>query len=307
MSKQILRLYNMEDEAMLVNAQVMHNNFIDDLALFTAKFPFLTAAFGTAFQTSITTAEALPLDGQITDMLHFFTEDANAQLILGNAALQYLDTYVKYTYKDEYKQHIFGQAHWNEARSDKEKMINALEEAHDVATKIPYSTELLASGYTAINATQLTDIANNLHVKNSLQKDAKSERKIETQTRVLAYNTVWNNMQTINLCSKVVFADNPAKLEQYMLYPYSTENTHINIIVLDAANAPIKDAKVTLTNTPLATDITVASGLATFDSVNMPDLIDIHIEDTINGNTADYNSQTVQLGETNNFTLHVPL
>ena len=307
MSNNILRFYTYEDEAMLVKAQVMHDNLADDLAIFTSFFPWVTAATALALQTSIDVAEVLPLDTQVLANLKVLTEDVNAQVALGNAALHTLGIYAKLTYPNsDARQRVFGQDQWQVARTDQEKMINALEHAHSMATQAPYNADLIAKGYTAPQAANLLTIANAIRDTNTLQEDAKSLRPVTTQSRIMKYNDVWTQMKTISTCSKVAFAGNPAKLEQYMLYPNSTENTVVAILCVKNLTAdPLPGATVTLTNTALAPAVSDGAGNVVFNSVNMPDLLEVHIEHPSQG-IADYANLTVILGDTNNFTLQVP-
>lgn len=307
MSNKILRFYNYEDEAMLVKAQVMHDNLAADLATFTAFFPWLTAPTVAALQTSIDVAAALPLDTQVLANLKVLTEDVNAQVILGNAALSTLGIYAKLTYPNsDARQRVFGQDQWAAARTDQEKMMNALEHAHSLATQAPYNADLIAKGYTAPQVANLLTIANAIRATNTLQEDAKSLRPVSTQSRIIKYNDVWAQLQTINICSKVAFAGNPAKLEQYMLYPNSAESTTVNILCVKNITAdPLPDAVVTLVNTSLAPAVSDGAGNVVFTSVNMPDLLEVHIEHPTQG-TADYANLTVILGDSNSFTLQVP-
>ncbi len=141
MTKEIIRTYTLEDEAMIVRAQIIHDHLVTDLAAFTAKFPFIDGTTTTALQASIDAAEALPLDNQVVSNLKVLTEDVNAQMILGRKALSNLNIYAKLTYpKEEARQRVFGQAHWKAAYSDQEKMMNALEQAHSLASSAPYDT-----------------------------------------------------------------------------------------------------------------------------------------------------------------------
>jgi hypothetical protein len=308
MPTDIKRLYNHIDEDMLVKAQVFKDNLTLDLALFTAKFPWLIAANATALQASITSAEALALDTQVVANLKVLTADVNAQVILGGDALNILGIYAKLTYpSDEARQNVFGQQHWNEAKNDQEKMINALEHANSLATAAPYNAALIAKGYTALEIANLLTIANNIKAKNTLQEDAKSRRPVSTQDRIVLYNSVWQQMQTINLCSKVVFATNPAKLEQYLLYPNTADATTISIkLLINGTNTPLSNATVKLSNTSLADKLSDAGGQVIFESVNMPELIDVNIKHPSAG-VADYANLSIVSGiSSNEFILEVP-
>ncbi len=104
----------------------------------------------------------------------------------------------------------------------------------------------------------------------------------------------------------MVFADNHAKLELFMLYPNATTNTRVNIIVLNnaAGNSPVEGAEVQLTNTPLAAKETDAEGLVGFESVNMPELLNISITVADLGTFA-FENQAVVAGTSNDLELRV--
>ncbi len=306
MVKIIKPLYNMENEAMLVRAEVFHTQLVADLAAFTARFPYINVAWAAAFIASINTANALPLDNQVLSNLKVLTSDVNAQVILGRAALNELDAYAKVTYKKDIKrQRSFGQADWDEAYNDQEKMMNALEAAHLQATTAPYEAELDAKGYTDTEATQLETIATNLRNLNNLQENAKNNRPVTTQDRIVQYNSVWEIMQEINITSKVVFVDNPAKLVSYQLYGATTSgpNTILNVTVNIIDNGePMVNASVKIVDSELAAQTTDESGQCTLTSVNIAEMISLKI--TSEGGTetiiADLNVET---GTSNDFTV----
>jgi hypothetical protein len=306
MAKEIVREYNLEDEAMLVRAEVIHTQLVADLADFSAKFPFIDDAYQAALQATINTANALPLDNQVLANQKILTEDVNAQVILGRSALKALGIYAKLTYPDsEARQRSFGQDQWADAYNDQEKMMNALEQAHAQATAAPYDADLAAKGFTATDAANLATIANAIRTRNNLQENAKNNRPVSTQDRVAQYNSVWNSLKEVNLASQVVFADNAAKLESYLLYGGSSTgaNTIINLTVnATGTGNPLANASVQIVGSALAPQTTNAEGQCTFASVNIAELISLEI--TSEGGTitevADLNVNT---GTTNEFTV----
>ena len=92
MAKKILRNYRGEDEAMIVRSQVITDQLSNDLGDFSAPFPFINPDTIVGLQTSIDTAEALPLDSQVLANQRVLTADVNAQMIIARRALSDLDT-----------------------------------------------------------------------------------------------------------------------------------------------------------------------------------------------------------------------
>lgn len=304
MAKEINREYNLEDEAMLVRAEVMHTQLVADLAAFTAKFPFIDAAYEAAMAATINTANALPLDNQVVSNLKVLTEDVNAQVILGRSALKALGIYAKLTYPDsEARQRSFGQDQWADAYNDQEKMMNALEQAHAQAIAAPYATDLDLKGFTATDAANLATIATAIRTRNNLQENAKNNRPVSTQDRVIQYNSVWDIMKEVNLASQVVFADNPAKLESYLLYGGSNTgaNTIVNVTVNTTGTGdPMANASVQIIGSGLVPQTTDANGQCTFASVNIAELISLEI--TSEGATiTEVPDLNVNTGTTNDF------
>ena len=304
MPEEILRNYRMEDEAMLVRAEVFHDQLVEDLADFTAKFPFIDAAYEAAIQATIDAANALPLDNQVVDNLKVLTEDVNAQVVLGRRALSDLGIYAKLAFPDdEARQRVFGQDTWGDAYSDQEKMMNALEQAHTMVTTAPYDADLATKGFVAANATTLQTIANEIRSRNGLQEKAKASRPVTTQDRIVQYNSVWAQLREINLASQVVFADNPAKLDSYKLYPNGNNTTTVNLTVnTTGTGEPLANASIQIVGSPLAPQTTNGSGQATFASVNMPELISLEITSE-GGAITTIDDLTVLTGTTNDFTV----
>jgi hypothetical protein len=73
LAKTLVRLYRLEDEEMQTRAQTMHANLLIDLALFTAKFPWLDTAYALSFQSDITTAVNFQLDNEVKDLIKVLT------------------------------------------------------------------------------------------------------------------------------------------------------------------------------------------------------------------------------------------
>src|SRR5438045_1687290 len=98
MPQEIKRSYTMEDELMLTRAATQQGNLVNDLALFTAKFPWIIAAWATSYKTDIDTANAVPLDFTVAMDMKVLTADVNASVAEGRSALRQLFSYAEITY-----------------------------------------------------------------------------------------------------------------------------------------------------------------------------------------------------------------
>lgn len=304
----VIRKYRYKDEEMLVKAEVMASLLSEDLNLFTAKFPFINPTFLTSFSGSINSANAFALDDAIVSNIKVLTSDVNNKVLEGHEALRVLGIYAELTWaNDAARQGAFGQNTWAAAKSDQEKMMNALEAAHAKASEDDYHNPLLETGYTDAEIENLLTIAESIRSLNLLQESAITERPVTTQDRVQLYNSVWAEMRILNIASKVVFTGNVAKLEQYMLYPNSTNPSTIRIAVKDKDSAaPLANAIVSLANTTLASKTTDAEGNVEFVSTTIDDLITISIKVNEDADAVLYENESVAPGLVNEFDLTVP-
>lgn len=307
MSDEIKRLFNIEDELLLTRAQTQKDAANGDLTLFTARFPWFTAAYLTSYQTDIDTAEAFPEDATVMTDIKVLTADVNASVDEGKANVAALFLYAELTYpNDKVKQRVFGQDRMDKARTDQEKMINLLEHAHSFANKDPYKTDLLAKGYTQTEIDGLLTVADNIRDKNRLQENAKASRPVTTQDRIGVYNTVFNRMNTVYKCAQVVFVGNAAKIEQYRVYPpLATATTTAQVHTINASTSEnLPGLTVQVLDTSLEA-ITNAEGKATFDlGATPPDSISLRISGS-SITTQVFNDLPVIAGEVNVFEIEV--
>ena len=306
--QEIIRKYRHKDEEMLVKAEVMANLLSADMALFTAKFPFVNPSFLTSFNGSIDSANAFQLDEAIVSNISVLTSDVNNKVLEGHEALRVLGVYAEVAFlNDAARQGAFGQNTWAAAKVDQEKMMNALEAANAKANEDGYHDALIAKGYTDAEIENLNTIAAAIRSLNLLQESAIMERPVTTQDRVVLYNSVWDQMKILNITSKVVFAGNPAKLEQYMLYPNSTNPTTLRISVKEKDSAePLANAIIELTNTELASKTTDEDGNVEFISTTLTDLVSISIKMTEDADPVLYQNESIAPGLVNELDLTVP-
>ncbi len=220
-TKQIERDYDLNDLYMLEKAQVFHDNFETDKVLFTAAFPHLADPFEADFQAAIDAADDIPSGMEVDAEIAIVTEELNALLELGRKAMQKLFTYVDVAFNSTAKTNSFGKNRYMKARASQLKLKELLETGHRKAAETANQTALIAAGYTADDITELASLRDQIDAKNAQQEDLKSGRYEKTEIRIKAYNVVWEYMVKINQASKVVFADSPAKLTEYLLYPTS--------------------------------------------------------------------------------------
>ena len=293
----------MEDELMLQRAGVQKGNLQTDLALFTAKFPWLDMVYVTSYGTDIATADAFPLDNTVMSDVKVLTSDVNASVAEGRSALQSLFRYAKLAYPtDSARENVFGQNQMRKASNDQQKMENLLEHANGMANKLPYKTDLINKGYSQLQIDGLLTISNNINTKNLLQEGAKSNRPVTTQDRIKVDNIVFSRMRVVSTCAQEVFVGNAAKIEQYQLYPPgSGAPTSAAVHITDGTNN-MAGLSVKVLGTSIPAETTDAVGLAPAFALgsNPPDTIDLEVSDaSINPTTQTFNDIAILEGEAN--------
>ena len=223
MAQEIERDFSMGDDAMLERAQLFHDTLNGELADFTARFPWLDAAWLTALETDIASADQFPKDDSLLLDQKVLTGDVGTTMRRGYSALQDLGMYAKLAFPDDVaRQRVFGQQLWNDAYDNTLKLQEALELAYNKADDAAYKTPLLDKGYTQAEIDELNTMARDLQFKNGLQESAKAGRAVSRHDRIMLHNIVWGHMRTINTCAQIVWREDADRLGQYQLYPSSS-------------------------------------------------------------------------------------
>lgn len=301
MALEIQRQFNMTDDEMLERAQLFHDILNTELATFTARFPWLDAAWLSAFNNDINAADLYPKDESIILDQKVLTGDVGTSMNRGFSALQELAVYAKLAYaNDPARQRVFGQDYWAKARNNTLKLQEALELAYAKADNADYKADLLAKGYTQAEIDALNSMANELQLKNGLQESAKSGRKVNRHDRVVLHNIVWGDMGTVNTTAQVVWKDDADRLEQYQMYPPTggAADTTVRIEVTGSDTNPLPDVTVTLSDTAFDPLVTDAEGLVTFAGSSIPELLNVRLEHATLG-TEDFKNQPIIIGEVN--------
>ena len=225
----------------LEQARVMYAFFMVDIGSFTARFPFMDSTYAADFLTAIDDADAQPDDETVVDMQQMVTEQLNQNMQLARNAYTTLMVYVELAFPGRADVlELFGKRKYEAARRNQLKLKELMELAYTVAQKPEYNPALIAKGYTQAEIDQLNVIAETLEVSNVEQEVAKGERLTSSQLRVKKYNEMYAYMQEISKTSKLVFADDYAKQQQYLLY---NDGSGLNVLATYentvAANAPV--------------------------------------------------------------------
>lgn len=213
------RFYQLKDIDMLQKSQVILNAFIQNKAIFLANFPNLADPFADEFQIAIDEADALPFSDEVNAQISVLVEKMRKKLLIAQKNLQILFNYVKVGWESKAKLNEFGKNKFQKARNSNGKMIDLLELSFNTAEEIDNKTVLLNIGYSQVQIDELNTLASELKTLFLQLNEMKNNRYVLTEKRIEAYNKVWEFMKQINRASKVVFVDNYAFTQLFLLYP----------------------------------------------------------------------------------------
>jgi len=223
MAKGIKRSYKVSDEALLERAYLFHDMVKSELVAFTTRFPWLDAAWLSAFKDEIDAVAAFPTDTSVTLDLKVQTRDVKQVMQQSYIALQTLAGYAQLAWHtDRARQRAFGQNSWRAARGNGLKMQEALALAHSTATSSEHREALLAKGYTQAEMDELSTLFDLLKQQNNGQEGSKLGRTVSTRDRIFMLNAIWKHMQRINICAAVVWASDAARRGRYSMYAKGT-------------------------------------------------------------------------------------
>jgi hypothetical protein len=226
MAKQETREYKKADELMLQQARVVYTLLYGtdgtdgDLAEFTAEFTLMDAVFLASFLAAIEAADDTPGDDEVVTEQQLATLEVDTVMALSRKRLGRLFNYAELTFPDNpLAKDIFGNNIYRKNRYIQTGMIEVLQVAYSKANKEPYKSALITQGFIQVRIDELNTLALNLQSTNNVQEVKKTERPELTQDRIKKHNVVWNIWDKISTASKVVYEDDYAKQQQYLMYP----------------------------------------------------------------------------------------
>ena len=215
--KDIVRIYFMSDASMLEKARYIYNCLVHDLADFTAFAPKFVQTFVDNFMLKIEAAEDAPQDNQIIDILAQKTDAVNQAM----EDCRKLFNKMRYFLEEAFKSNTsllneIGYNDYGAARNSQKEMIRFMKVLVTACNK--YASELIAVGFDQNQIDSIQATLDKLVTANDDQEYYKGERQAITQQRIEKMNAVWEIVLDVCKAGKIIYADNPAKYKQYVLY-----------------------------------------------------------------------------------------
>jgi len=269
-----MRDFRKNDNLMIEQNQTMHDNFVEDMGIFQVKAPYLTSEYAAEWQTDINSANTVISDTNLVDQLQVITQ--NLLKIQDDARnhFQSLMFYVKRVFHDNKAiQNLFGLDKYRLVRNNTNRLIDLLQQAYRTCSNQKYQELIVSEGFSIENIEKLNTYANDLQQKNIEQEDMKNQRPVSTQERIVILNKAWARMVEVNEASKLVFMDDYAKLQQYLLYPETGGNKaplgigSLTGAISDETGNPLVNVIISLSETEYSS-VSNGAGEFVFETVN---------------------------------------
>jgi hypothetical protein len=216
--EEVVRLFNKTDEEVLQQSDVLFDSFLANKSQFVERFPHLDDPFAVEWATATTTARALPPDyasvaGQANE-----TTVLETLMEQGRNLFQTVILYTQIAFPDDKAVlRLFGQPQYDAARTSQLKLPVLLRTTYTQVSKPEYKTALMAKGLMEAEINLLDSLAESIVNQDVVQQNAKKARSLAASQRITTMNAVWEKMATVCQCAKLVFQNDAAKYNLFLL------------------------------------------------------------------------------------------
>ena len=215
---EVLRNFSKPDDEMLQQSDVLLGSFQDNKSLFIGPFPQFADPFASEWAAATANARlSIPDYVSVTDQSSE-TVELEALMDKGRSLFQTVILYVQLAFpNDPIKLKLFGQSEYNSARTSHLKLPVLLRTMFAQASKPEYKKALMDKGLTELQINSLETMATSIVNQNVVQEKAKNERSLAASDRITAMNAVWEKMSLVCMCAKMVFQDDAARYNLFLL------------------------------------------------------------------------------------------
>jgi hypothetical protein len=215
---EVVRNFSKPDDEMLQQSDVLLGSFQDNKSLFIGPFPQFADPFASEWAATTATARLnLPDYVSVTDQSSE-TDALETLMDEGRNLFQTVILYAQLAFpNDPNKLKLFGQSQYNSARASHLKLPVLLRTMYTQASKPEYKTALITKGLTEAQINMLETLATSIVNQNVVQEKAKNERSLSASDRIAAMNAVWEKMSLVCLCAKMVFQNDAARYNLFLL------------------------------------------------------------------------------------------
>lgn len=215
-AQEVIRNFKVPDAAMLQASRTFFNLFSENSADFLNIDPTFDDTFKSNWLTAIETAETAARDLMVQDELAILTQNVQTKLEECRTHYQKMKYYIEQAFpKDTAMLNAFGSKDYDKARKGEKDMIPFMRTVHAQAVK--HADALIAVNFVQTEIDKIKTLADELVEADQAQELFKKNRLVITQGRINSLNNAWDYTMKVNRASKVVYAGNYAKLQQFLL------------------------------------------------------------------------------------------
>jgi len=216
--EEVVRLFKKTDEEVLQQSDVQLSLFQENKDPFVERFPELTDPFGDIWATCTAAARALPPDYVAVAEQASQTSTLENLMAQGRTLFQTIMLYTELAFPgDSAILRLFGQPQYDSARTSQLKLPVLLRTTYTQVSKPEYQAALIMKGLKPEDINALQTLAQNITDQDIAQQKAKKDRSLAASQRIETMNAVWEKMALVCQCAKLVFQDDAAKYNLFLL------------------------------------------------------------------------------------------
>jgi hypothetical protein len=252
----IIRKFMMSDGSMIQWARKIKALLLLFLADFTAYDAMFTNPFVTAYGTQIDDAEALPDDEVVLGQQKALSDVVEQNMQLCRDKFQQIKRFAMKAFPNQPAVwDEFGFSRYDFSRQVQTRMILFMRDLHVTAQR--YNAQLIAVNFTQPMIDEIQTLHDSINTSDSSQEVKKETRTLDSQTRVTAYNDVYDKGSDICEAGKYIYRNDPAKYNMFIINPSGIQSVFTGSISAGETQNILEktfdaNAQIILTNTGTA-------------------------------------------------------
>ncbi len=210
------RIYTGPDAEMIQASRVMHGLFVEDKEAFTNFDGGFSDPFAENWLQKIEAGNDVVQDSAYVSGQIELTKNVELRMNECRDFFQMMKYFIEKAFPN--KKEIwaqFGVNDYEKARLSETKMIQFFGVLHK--TSIEFSADLIAAGFNQEKIDKIASLQTDLTNADYEQEMSKKKRPAVTQERIEKLNECYQLMQKVSKAGKIIFVNNRAKFDQYLL------------------------------------------------------------------------------------------
>ena len=206
-------------DEVISKAQAVQPYFAADLPQFTAFDPWFTPAVNTKLVSGIYLGHRDFSESSLLAEINRIKELLDTIFAASVQSYKELNYYADLGFKEATTTYeTFGYPNFEDARHSVKKMIGLLNQAHAAMLNEGNQARLLDVGMPVGLPLDIANIAAEMAAMDEEQKILKKQHLLVTRERIDLFNSMWDVLSKICESAKIIFANNPDRLDVYDLY-----------------------------------------------------------------------------------------